>query len=79
MNKKDFLISTQLGMQFAITVCLFGGAGYWADKKLGTLPLFLIVLSSVGFAAGLYFIIKAAQEKVQKDDRRDSNPPHHRP
>ncbi|WP_424245511.1 F0F1-type ATP synthase assembly protein I [Elusimicrobium posterum] len=67
--KKDLLVSTQLGLQFALTICLFGGAGYFIDKKLGTLPLFLIILSTAGFAAGMYYVVTAAKKKVKQNDR----------
>ena len=66
MNKKDFLLSTRLGMQFALTLAIFTGAGYWLDKKLGTLPLMLVVLGAAGFAAGMYYLIKQTGVKLRK-------------
>ncbi|MDR0291654.1 MAG: AtpZ/AtpI family protein [Elusimicrobium sp.] len=68
MNKRDLLVSTQLGLQFALTVCLAGLAGYWADKKLGTLPLFTIILAIAGFVAAMYYVIKEASKKGKKND-----------
>jgi len=66
MNKHDLLISTQLGLQFALAVCLFGLLGWWADTKLATFPVLTIIMLFIGFAAGLYYIIKAAAAKKGK-------------
>jgi len=68
MNKKDFLISTQLGLQFALAVCIFGAAGYFIDKHFGKFPLFTVIFLILGFAAALYFVIKTAVQKGKKDD-----------
>lgn len=66
MNKNDLIVSTQLGLQFALTLCLFTGAGYWVDKKLNSSPVFLIGLGFAGFAAGIYYVVKAAGRKVKE-------------
>jgi len=39
-------------------VLIGGGLGYVLDKKLGTAPLFILVIGLVGFAAGLWEIIR---------------------
>jgi ATP synthase protein I len=39
-------------------VLIGGGLGYVLDKKLGTAPLFTLVTGLVGFAAGLWQIIR---------------------
>ena len=66
MNKKDFAVSTRLGLQFALILAIFTGAGFWLDKKLGTLPLMLAVLGAAGFATGMYYLIKKSGVKISK-------------
>lgn len=39
-------------------VLIGGGLGYVLDKKLGTAPLFVLLLGLLGFAAGLWEIIR---------------------
>lgn len=45
-----------LGLNFIISILICAGGGYWLDKWLGTLPLFMLVGSLLGFVAGLYVI-----------------------
>jgi len=67
--KKEYLItSTQLGLQFALTICLFGAAGYFVDKKFAFYPIFTIFFLFLGFAAALYLVIKEADKKGKKND-----------
>ena len=68
MNKRDFLISTQLGLQFALTICLFGLGGWWADNKFHIFPVLTVVMLFLGFAAALYIVMKAAAQKGKKND-----------
>jgi len=63
MDKRDLLVSTQLGLQFALSVCIFGAIGYFIDKKTGIFPLFTLVFLVAGFAFGIYIIITAAKKK----------------
>jgi len=50
--------STYYGLQFAVTVALFGYLGYYIDKKLDKEPLFLIVFVVLGFILGFINIIR---------------------
>jgi F0F1-type ATP synthase assembly protein I len=43
-----------LGTSLAATVLLGLALGYWADKELGTRPLFFLLGGSLGLAAALY-------------------------
>jgi F0F1-type ATP synthase assembly protein I len=44
-----------LGTTLAVDVGLGVGVGYWADRRYGTSPLFLLVGAGLGMAlAGLY-------------------------
>ena len=44
------------GLTWALAVLLFLGVGAWADSKLGTAPVLMILGAFVGGAAGLYNI-----------------------
>lgn len=48
-----------LGTQLAASVILMFFLGRWLDEKLSTTPLFIIVFSMAGSAAGIYNFIKA--------------------
>ena len=78
MKKEDLITSTSLGIQFALTLCLFTGIGYWFDKKFGTSPLFLILLGFVGFGAGMYYVIRSARVKVKKNGSAGNSGPSRR-
>lgn len=59
------------GIQLAVSVflCLLGGA--WLDRKIDTSPLFLILGTFLGAAAGFYNLYKiatAAERKQQKEE-----------
>lgn len=41
------------------TLGLLTAAGFFVDRLLGTLPLFLIVGVGIGFAGGLYYVYRA--------------------
>ena len=50
-----------LGLGFTL-IAIIGAlsvAGYFVDRLLGTLPLFLLVGLVVGFIAGLYYVYQA--------------------
>lgn len=48
------LRTSHLGIQFVLVFGLFVFLGYFADDKLGTLPLFFLLGVLVGFAAAFY-------------------------
>ena len=49
-----------LGMQLALTVAVFAGAGWWLDAKLGWSPWGAAGLGLAGLALGLYQFVKDA-------------------
>jgi len=54
-----FIKYTQLGFQMAVTI----GLGAWGGMKLDeyfktSSPIFTIILSLIGIAAGLYLVLK---------------------
>ena len=58
---QDQLQIASLGTEFALTEILGAAAGYWLDKKLGTLPWCLVGGVIVGFALGLWRVIDVAR------------------
>ena len=42
------------GLTLALAVLLFLGIGAWADSKLGTAPILLVIGAFVGGGAGFY-------------------------
>ena len=59
-------VAMQLGFSIALPLILFIVLGIFADKKLGTMPLFTIVgvlLSLVVSVMQIYQIIKSTQRK----------------
>jgi ATP synthase protein I len=51
-----------LGFAFMITLGVLTVAGYFLDRVLGTLPLFLLVGLAMGFAGGLYYVYQALKK-----------------
>lgn len=61
ISKKDFVLISTLGVEFALIMCLGAFGGFWLDKKINTFPWFILVGSCVGFAFALFVLIKHAQ------------------
>jgi ATP synthase protein I len=45
-----------LGFAFILILGVLAAAGFFVDRMLGTLPLFLLVGLGVGFAGALYYV-----------------------
>lgn len=66
-----------LGLQFAAAVALGVGLGYFADKKLHTFPLFLILGLLLGATSGFLNIYRAvfpgeSRRKKAKENTNDA-------
>lgn len=46
-------LGLELGFAIALPLVLFLLLGVWADKKFGTMPLFVIICLLAGFAAAV--------------------------
>lgn len=57
-TKVDIYRYAGVGVQFAAVIAVFGFGGYWLDGKLGTLPLFLIVGTFLGFGLSTYSLVR---------------------
>jgi F0F1-type ATP synthase assembly protein I len=51
-----------VGFAFILTVGILTAIGFFVDRLLGTLPLFLIIGLGLGFAGGLYYVYLALKK-----------------
>ena len=58
------------GLQFAITLVIFLFLGQWADKKLGTSPIFLLAGVFIGGAGAFYSMYRKLTAAQKADDER---------
>jgi ATP synthase protein I len=52
------VLFSEIGVSLLVTTLIGVLVGYWADKQLGTLPVFLIVGFFAGAGAGTLMIIR---------------------
>ena len=50
-----------IGIQFAVSIVVFAFAGIWLDKRLGTSPLFVLVLVLGGAGLGFWSMVRKAR------------------
>ncbi|MBN1482721.1 AtpZ/AtpI family protein [candidate division KSB1 bacterium] len=75
-SSKETKISAylDLGLQFAVAVGLGVGVGYFADEKLKTFPLFLLLGLLLGATSGFLNIYRAVfpyKGQKQKEEKKD--------
>lgn len=51
---------TGAGVEFIVAVLLFGGIGWFIDHRMGTSPWCMMSGFFIGFAVGLYMLIRQA-------------------
>jgi F0F1-type ATP synthase assembly protein I len=54
---RQYLRFAGVGVQYALTILLLTLAGIWLDDKLGTAPLFLIVLLLLAFVGATWSLV----------------------
>jgi F0F1-type ATP synthase assembly protein I len=54
---RQYLRFAGVGVQYALTILLLTLAGIWLDEKLGTAPLFLIVLLLLAFVGATWSLV----------------------
>ncbi len=66
-------IGPLLNMGGVLAGCIVIAAlvGHWADEKLGTEPVLLLVGSLFGIASGFYHFFKTVLRNSKKDNNRD--------
>jgi F0F1-type ATP synthase assembly protein I len=52
------VLFSEIGVSLLVTTLIGVLVGYWADKQLGTLPLFLIAGFFAGAGAGTLMIVR---------------------
>jgi ATP synthase protein I len=52
---------TGVGVEFIVAVLMLGGAGWLADRWLGTMPWLMLAGGLLGFGVGLWLMIRAAR------------------
>lgn len=74
ISKKDLAISTALGAEFALIMCLGTFGGWWLDKKINTFPWFLLLGAGLGFVFALYVLVMhakaATRTKVKLENKK---------
>jgi F0F1-type ATP synthase assembly protein I len=56
---------TGLGVEFIVAVGLMGAVGWYADKRFDSRPWLTLVGVGVGFAVGLYMIVREAMKSFR--------------
>ncbi|MBR3631857.1 MAG: AtpZ/AtpI family protein [Elusimicrobiaceae bacterium] len=71
-NAQDTVAITTLGLEFATAVALGTAGGFWADKHWQTTPWGILAGVLLGFALGMYIVIKEARRLATQDKRKGS-------
>ena len=58
------------GIQFAVAIVVFLLLGQWADRKLGTSPVLLLIGVFVGGGAAFYSLYRRVTNAQKADDER---------
>jgi F0F1-type ATP synthase assembly protein I len=62
-----------LGLQYALTIALLAGLGWWLDSHWGTLPWCLVVGAVLGAIAGFVNLVRAVPGAKSSRPPRDSD------
>lgn len=71
MGEGYSLVAT--GITFALTLTGAALLGFWADRRLGTLPLFTIVGTFAGMGLGGFWLFARLRREEDADRRPDGN------
>ena len=64
----NFARYSTLGIQFGVTLWVFGWLGVKLDAWLGSAPWGMLALGALGFTAGMYALIRGARRHEKKRD-----------
>lgn len=53
----DWIGKSSVGFEFMLAVLLPGAAGWWLDRRFGTMPWLMLAGGIFGFVAGLYMLL----------------------
>lgn len=69
--ERQYLRFAGVGVQYALTILIMTLLGIWIDEKLGTAPLFLIVLLLLAFVGATWSLVHTV---LGPDQKRGSKP-----
>lgn len=69
--QRTYLRFTEVGIQFAATIFLLTLLGMWLDGRLGTTPLFTIVLLLLGFVGATWNLVRTVLRPDRPQDKPD--------
>ena len=73
---RDLYRFASVGTQFAATLAVFGGIGWWLDERFGSTPWLLLCGVFLGFGLGLYsMVLKLSPDEARKPSNGDDNHP----
>ena len=72
-RKNNFAAYIDLGLEFAVAVALGVGLGYYADTRLHTLPLFLVLGLLLGSTSGFLNIYRTVFPNTTKKSKEDNS------
>lgn len=61
ISKKDFVLISTLGIEFALIMCLGTFGGLWLDRRLNTFPWLLLTGAVIAFGFALYVLVMHAK------------------
>ena len=62
------ILFSEIGLSLLVTTLLGVGIGYWADTRLGTIPIFVLVGFFVGAGAGALMIYRLIMRFLKSTD-----------
>jgi F0F1-type ATP synthase assembly protein I len=69
---------TSVGVEFSVTFLVPLMLGYWLDSREGTTPGFMLLGGTIGFALGLWRLVRQARRIRRENERplgKDGPPP----
>ena len=66
-------VAWRMVIELVTGIALGAGLGYGLDVLLGTLPIFLIIFTLIGFAAGIKTMLGTAKELADKTAKDEGN------
>ena len=70
--KKDFILISTLGIEFALIMCLGTFCGYWLDRRLNTFPYLILTGSFIAFALALYVLVMHAKAATRSEVKTEN-------
>jgi len=66
--ERSYLRHAGVGVQFGLTILIFVLGGIWLDARLGTSPLFTVLLLLLGFVGATVSLIRRVLGPGKKDE-----------